>query len=327
MSWFFPEERIAYGEKGYPTLCSVPEWDKIRTLPTPRIKLPILPTLELPPLPPRPASIQNLSVKVIGDYNEMGISRPRTRIDAPATLSYDKIHDYVSGIAPTTDPAVVDWMVEAGANDLVCEMVEEDYAKAGSSLLTKTDDPYIPGCMLEDIRFRQERGRVVTERGYSTIVTPRGNFSVPVPGKATGVFEDMLCWGCVTEAWMIQWVGVLLKWKELATNPQSRIRFPNFRGLVAPQFIAHEAEGPSPINFVTMRISTDKAQTIRVVYRELSDYTQQITNMDIALQKGQNEITYGIYVLPYVPKMAVQIQPEDNANTILDSYTATITPF
>lgn len=321
----FPEERTILAKKGYPTLFSRPDWDRIRPPPTIRIKPPILPALELPP-PPRPAAMQNLTVEVVGVYHERNLCSAPSLRTVPVTLSYERIKGHVAEIAPIEDPAVAEWMIGSGANDLICEMVEEEYKRLGSSLVTRADDPYIPGCKLEDMNFRSETGRVVTERGYSVVETPRGDLSVPVPGKAVGIFEDILCWGAVTDAWLIQWSGVLVKWKSLATNPSSRIRFPNFNGLVSPQFIVHEPEGPSPLNFVNMKITSSRAQNLGVTYRETGDYTQTILNTNVSLGEGENNVAYNLIVFPFVPTMVVQLQPEDQTETILDSYSTSMTP-
>lgn len=317
--WNFPEERRILDVTAFPTLLSIPEWDVIRR--PAGIKAG---PLSIPLLPPRPAMVTNLSVKAIGDYNEKNLCAAPSEPKVPVTLSYDAIRRYTSEIAPIEDPAVVEWMQYSATEDFICEMVQEEYRRAGSDLVAAADDAYIPGCRVEDIKFNSEKGRVVAGRGNGVLATPRGNFTVPVPGKATGIFEDLLCFGAISNAWPIQWAGSLLKWKSLTTNPQSRIRFPSFGGLVAPQFIGHEADMPFPTNFVSMGISSDKAQTMKVVYREPSDYTQEITSIDVEVPKGENEVGYTLLVFPYVPTMVTEIQPENNTGTILNSYSVSV---
>ena len=316
----FPEERTPlFGKKAYPTKMAIPSWDVIRRPPSIKVG-----PLALPSPFPRPAMVTNLKTDVIGDYDESGLCSAPSKPDAPVTLSFDEMKSYMAKIAPIEDPTIVEWMHWSAAETTICEMVAEEYKRAGCELEGVSDDPYIPGCRISDIKFKSEVGDTVARRGSGVMATPRGDLDVPVPGKITGIFEDLLCFGAITNAWLVQWIGSLLKWGELATNPQSRIRFPSFNGLVAPQFIGHEAGAAFPTNFVTMGISTDKAQTMKVKYREPSDYTQEITSLDIDLREGRNEVSYTLFMLFYVPTMVVELIPEDMTSTILDSYSVLV---
>lgn len=316
----FPEERIALGGKAFPTLLEVPDWSRIQ----PPMSLTVFGFTFRPP--PRPGYISNLKVALIGDYNERGLLPAPSAPDAPVTVDYSPFKAHAEAIAPITEPDIVEWMHWATACEIIAEQMEQEYKRAGSYVVATSGDPYIPGVSLEDLKFRSEEGTVVSSRGTGVVVTPRGNFNCPVPGKATGIFSDLISWAGILDAWMKQWTGLLMKWLELATNPQDRIRFGNFNGLVAPQFIGHEAENPAPINFVHMVVSTDKAQTMKARYRESSDYTQEICGVDISLNQGQNDVTYQLFALPYVPTMCVEIAPEDNSSTILDSYSTSVLP-
>lgn len=317
--WNFPEEQAILGEMLYPTLMAIPSWDTLRRPPSIKIG-----PLAFPPLLPRPAMVSNLKVEVIGDYSEEGLCSAPSDPSAPPTLSYSKVKGYMEKKAPIGEIDIVEWMHWSSADNIICEMVEEEYKRAGSRLETKSGDPYIPGCRVSDIRFRKEKGSVVAERGNGVLVTPRGNLNIPVPGKVNGIFDDLLCFGAITNAWPVQWTGTLMKWGELTTNPQSKIRFPSFSGLVAPQFIGHEADLAAPTNYVEMDILSDKAQTMKVRYREPSDYTQGITDLDIDLKKGENKVSYTLLMIPYVPTMVVELQPEDMTGTILNSYSVSI---
>jgi len=317
--WNFPVEKVVRGKTMYPSLLSIPDWDIARRPPSIEVGPLSVPS----PAPPRPAMILNVEVKVIGDYDEKDLCSAPSDPGAPATLSYDSVKGHVERMAPIKDPAVVEWMQFSGTEDLICEMTQEEYRRAGSDLIGKSEDGYIPGCRLEDISFKSERGEIVAERGKAVLKTPHGDLDVPVPGKTTGVFKDLLCFAAITNAWPVQWAGTLLKWKTLTKNPDSRIRFPSFKGLVAPQFIGHEPGAPSPLNLVTVDVSTDKPQKMKIKYREPSDYTQEIASQEIDLEKGRNEVSYLLLLIPYVPTMAVELIPEDMTQTILNSYSVT----
>ncbi|RLG86311.1 MAG: hypothetical protein DRO39_03500 [Thermoprotei archaeon] len=206
------------------------------------------------------------------------------------------------------------------AANVVISARMEEYKRLGSSLVGASDDPFIPGLKVEDIRFRSERGRDVAARGYAVLETPRGSVNVPVPGKATAVFRDLLAWGAVLEAFLVQWTGVLLKWRELATNPGDRVAFPSFRGLAAPQFFVHSSSVPAPVNIARFSITTDRPQTITIRARNVNDYTDVMFEDRIQLGEGRNEVELPIFGFPVVPAMVIEIQPEDGAKTILDWY-------
>lgn len=312
----FPHERTVFGKKLFPTLTARLDWDFLRPLPK---------VMGLGP-PGRPGIAMNLKTEVIGPYNEEDLLSPLTQPESPLTMDYNTIESFARATSPIEAPDITEWMMSAHACQLIIEGMEQEYGRAGSSVVGDSDDPYIPGLAVSDVSFRSERGTTITERGNAQVVTPRGNYNVPVPGKAAGIFSDHLSWGAVLEAWRVQWTACLLKWQNLTTNPQRRIRFGNFRGLVAPQFIAHELDKPLPINFVKMNISSNTSQTLVVRYRETSDYTQTITTVRPSLASGQNEVTFNLIILPYVPKMVVEIQPEDDTNVILDSYSVSSMP-
>jgi len=241
--------------------------------------------------------------------------------DAPETMDWDSIMNWVKDIAPIEEEQIVEWMQTAAAANVICSRFMDEYKRAGSLVIAKSDDPYIPGLKVEDLKFVSETGRTVAGRGYGVVSTPAGNFNVPVPGKATGVFKNILAWGAVLESFLVQWTGVLMKFRELVTNPQSRISFPSFRGLTAPVFLTHTSSIPAPVNIAEFSISTDKPQTLTLRARSVDDYRDVLFEDRITLQKGQNVIQCPIFGFPVVPVMVMELQPEDNTSTILDYWT------
>jgi len=297
----FPFEKRVGVRTYFPTVAKLPEW-----MNTAQYRSAVA-------LPGKP------SVKVVGPYSEEGLEQP-IEGPAPSTMDWDAIVAWSREIAPIEDPSIVEWMYTAHAANTVISARMEEYKRLGSSLVGASDDPYIPGLKVEDLRFRSEKAEVVARRGYGILETPRGNVNVPVPGKALAVFSDLIAWGAVLEAFLVQWTGVILKWRELATNPGDRIAFPSFRGLVAPQFFVHSSSVPAPVNLARFSITTDKPQTITIRARNVNDYTDIMFEDKISLAEGQNLIEYPIFGFPAVPAFVVELAPEDGTKTILDWY-------
>jgi len=297
----FPFEARVGRQTLFPTVAKLPEW-----MAEPRYRAAVA-------LPGSP------SVRVVGPYSEEGLEQPMEG-PAPSTMDWDRIVAWSREIAPVEDPSIVSWMHTAHSANVVISARMEEYKRLGSSLVGASDDPFIPGLKVEDIRFRSERGRDVAARGYAVLETPRGSVNVPVPGKATAVFRDLLAWGAVLEAFLVQWTGVLLKWRELATNPGDRVAFPSFRGLAAPQFFVHSSSVPAPVNIARFSITTDRPQTITIRARNVNDYTDVMFEDRIQLGEGRNEVELPIFGFPVVPAMVIEMVPEDGTKTILDWY-------
>ena len=297
----FPFERKVGVKTYFPTVAKLPEW-MLQSQYRSAVALP-----------------GKASVKVVGPYSEEGLEQPLEG-PAPSTMDWDTIVAWSREIAPIDDPSIVSWMHTAHSANVVISARMEEYKRLGSSLIGESNDPYIPGLKVEDIRFRSETGRTVAGRGYAVLETPRGNVNVPVPGKSLAVFRDLIAWGAVLDAFLLQWTGVLLKWRELATNPSDRLAFPSFRGLSAPQFFVHSASVPAPVNLARFSITTDKPQTVVLRARNINDYTDVMFEDKISLAEGQNLVEYPIFGFPAVPAMVIELAPEDGTKTILDWY-------
>jgi len=241
--------------------------------------------------------------------------------DRPSAL-----FDHFKNEIPFDEPDVVEWMLYATANNAWNLARASEYERSGSLFIAKSDDPYIPGLRIEDIYFRSETGTTVAERGYAVVVTPNGNIDVPVPGKKTIITPNLLGWASVSVAYYYQWVGTLIKFKDLTKNPESRIGFPISFGvdgksyMVGPLFIVHEPSRRAFRNVVQMSITSDKPQTVTLTFRDVNDYTISYATLRLNVQSGQNEVQFKIRSLFGVPPMVVEIQPEDNTTTVLDYY-------
>ena len=281
-----------------------------------------LPTWATPPVLGQKALaiMGSKSISVVEPYSEEGLLGAPEFEGAPVTLDYGAIESYMKEIAPIGEAEIVEWMHSAAACNCVLSARMEEYKRAGSAIVAASDDPYIPGLKVEDLKVRSELARTVADRGYGIVETPAGNFNCPVPGKATGVFPDLLCWSSVVEAFLVQWTSALVKFRELATNPESKIGFVNTRGLTAPLFFGHSTSLPVPINLVEMSVSSDKAQTLSMNARSTDDYTDVMFSDRFALSKGENAISHQVLGFPFVVPMVIELQPENETSTVLNYY-------
>jgi len=300
MLYNFPFKVRRFGMTAYPTVAKLPDWAV-----NPAYRNAAVVTGEA-------------TIRVVGEYSEDRLCDPLEFPDAPKTLDWNAIESYAKSTAPVDGVDIVEWMHTAAAANIVISRCMEEYKRAGSSIVGASNDAFIPGLKVEDISFKSEEGRIVSSRGSAVVSTPRGNFNVPVPGKSTIVAKDLLAFGAVLESFLKQWVGVLLKFRELATNPQDRISFPSFRGLTAPMFITHASSIPAPVNLADFSITTNKAQNVVIRGRNVDDYTDVLFEDTLSLSEGQNQIQYPLFGFPAVPPMVIELQPENDTNTVLD---------
>jgi len=249
----------------------------------------------------------------------LNIVRPRLFPRLPAALDSG---DYLSRIraeAPVDGTEIVGWMQRCAANNAIISARVEEYNRLGSQLIGDSDDPYIPGCSVEDIQFRSERGRDVSNRGYGIAETPRGNFRVDAGGRGDGVFRDLLSWGGIDWVGYTQWTGTLLKWKSLASTPiRDAVGFPSFSGLSAPQYVVLQPSRPALRMSVNQSFTTDKPQRIYITWRDPNDFTRVLARDWIDIPEGTSELSYRVISFPYVPPTVYHMQPENETRTRMD---------
>jgi len=253
-----------------------------------------------------------------------GLANPRIFPWLRASIRSAEILPEVKSRVPIDGREVVEWMQIAAAEAAVLDGTCEDYNRLGSSLLSGSGDGYIPGVSVGNLRGTSVAGSTVISQRYGTVATPRGNFNVPVGGKATGIFSDILGWGALSYAAPVQWSLSLLQWKELASTPiNNRVRFANLNGLVAPQFFTVGSSLPAPVNIMTLGFTSDKDQKIGMTMRNIGDYTQVLSSDELEIPAGESSMDYFIFGIPFVENFVLQLQPEDNTDAVLDSLSVT----
>lgn len=206
------------------------------------------------------------------------------------------------------------------ADNAVFSGMAEEYNRLASELLSGSGDPYIPGVKVGNIRGESVLGSTVSARGYGTVITPKGNFNVPVGGKATFAKEDILAWAALPKVDPVQWVLTLLQWLDLAVAPiKERVRFASSNGLVAPNFFSVSPRLPVPMATMRIGFTSDKPQTIMIKGRGTKGSFEDVIFEDkFDIDTGESEVIYTVFGFPLVPSFTLELQPANNTMTVLD---------
>jgi len=270
--------------------------------------------------------ISDVSVKLINrSFTLKGLMRSPYRPDIRPALDPAELITDIRAIASVDGTEIVEWMQISAAENIVMQARIAEYNAIGSQMIGQSGDSYIPGVVVEDLKFQSVTAANVSSSGYGVVVTPRGNFNVPTLGKSTGVFRDLLTWGSISYVGALQWTGNLLKWKSLASTPIREVVgfYMDSKGNTAPQFFVQQP--PRPALTVTVRqvIESNDRQSITINFRDPTDYTSILSTKRFDVAAGQSQITFTLSAFPYVPPVIAEIQPENNKSTKLDEYVVT----
>lgn len=255
---------------------------------------------------------------------ERGLTRPRAFewVERPYIRSLDVLPK-VKERVPLTEGEVVEWMRDSMAANIVLLGAASDYDRLGSKLLVTSNDPWGPGVALTSsfyIPYATYDAASVRAGAPVGIVTPAGTFETTCPGSLTMFGRDFLGWFAGGAFQTIhQWTGCLMQWAELASRPvDESVRHANFLGFVSPQFFMVPAIRPLR-NPVVVNLTSDKNQTIRIAGRSPGDYTKVIFEQNIEVSAGESEISYMLIGLPGATDHVLQVQPENETATIINS--------
>jgi hypothetical protein len=251
---------------------------------------------------------------------ERGLLRSSLLPWVPVAIDSRAALEAVRSEAPVDGVEVVEWMQLAAADNAVFGAMADEYNRLGSQLLSGSGDAYIPGVRVGDLRGESVSGSVVASRGYGTVVTPRGNFNVPVGGKATFARDDVLAWAALPWCSVVQWCLTLLQWKDLAKLPvRQRVRFASSSGLVAPNFFAFTPKLPVPLVTLRMGLTSNRDQRVVVRGRGVKgSYHSVLFEDSFKISAGENEVVYNVLGFPYVSSFTLELQPSDGTQTVLD---------
>lgn len=300
------------GRRFYPTEVRLPTWARPRLLTA-------LSRLE----------IRDIKAKLLSDKPDYkGLLKPKFAPYLSETLDPRVYLKQVRAEVPVDGTEIVEWMHGCFVDNAILDSRLDEYNRLGSQVIGQSNDPYIPGCVVEDCSFRSETGKAVSDRGYVILQTPRGNINVDVGSKRPGIFSNLITWGGAPWAGYTQWQGTLLKWRSLASTPiTSMVGFPtsinpvtgNF--LSAPQYVVMSPSRPALRVGVTEVFSCSVAERLAITYRDPNDYTRVLAADWIDLPAGQSEVSYTVVSFPYVPPTVHEMQPEDNKATALNRFT------
>jgi len=300
---FRKRAKFVNGQRIYPTEVELPLWE-----------------LKIASLISRVEIIEQ-SVNQISDIpNFTGLKKPSFANYLPESLNPNDYLNYISSVAPIDGRQIVEWMHRAFADNAILSARAEEYNSLGSQFVSVSNDPYIPGAHVEDVRFQSVQGSIVLSSGYGVLVTPYGNVNIPVRGKATVVFKDLLIWASIPWVENIQWLGNIIKWKSLAKTPINQtIGFPLVSGFSAPQFIAVSPRRPTVRLHVIATFSSNENQTLTIKIRNVNDYTKVISQTSVKIPAGQSNVIFTLRGIPYASTTVWEIQPEDGKQTALRS--------
>jgi hypothetical protein len=268
-------------------------------------------------------SITRVGVKLVSPKVDLltGLARPLTLSWVANVIDSSVAREQISRDVPVDGVEVVEWMSYAAADNAVLEAMEIEYNRLGSQVLTGSDDAYIPGVRVGDLRGESVSGYTVSSRGYGVVITPYGGYRVPVGGKVTIAVGDLLAWATIPWAGGVQWVLTLIQWRDLATLPvRQRVRFASSSGLVAPQFFLYVARLPLPLVTFRIRITSDREQEVVLRGRGTrGSYETVVYETKFKIESGENEVLCNVIGIPFVQSHTVEIQPSDNTQTVLDS--------
>ena len=300
------------GRKFFPTQVRLPAWAS---------GLSFRPTL-------RKFLVQNLKVRSISpefnldripDRTTNNLLRSKVFPRLPPALDSREYLKIIKSEVPVDGTEIVGWMQMCAADNAMLDARCEEYNRLGSQLVGTSNDPYIPGTVIEDINYRSETGRAVSNRGYGIAETPRGSYRVSIGGSGDGIFRDQLSWGAAPWSGYTQWSGALLKWKSLANTPlTSAVGFPSAQGLSAPQYVVLQSARPALRVGVEQSFTIDKGQRLNLNWRDPSDFTRVLARDWIDLPAGTSELTYNVISFPYVPPAIYHMQPENETQTRMD---------
>jgi hypothetical protein len=261
--------------------------------------------------------------RLSGEFTLRGLMKSPLRPDLRVALHPAEVVEDVRVIAPVDGSEVVEWMQISAAENIVMQARIAEYNALGSQLVGGSDDPFIPGLVVEDIKMENVTGATVASRGYASVSTPRGSFNVPRLGKSTGVFRDLLAWGSISWVGSIQYTGNLLKWKSLAETPirQTVGFYMDSAGNTAPNFFVQMPPRPALTVRARLVVESSDRQELGITFRDPSDYTKTLSTRKVDLQSGGNQVEYTLSAFPYVPPVVAEIQPENNKQTKLNEYT------
>lgn len=294
----------------YPTIARLPAWSP------PAIAKRAVRTLK----------IGDVKVEKISDnINKNGLARSPFKPEIPPYLDPRNMLDHILEGISVDGVEVVDWMLGAFVDNVTLSMREIEYNLAGSQMVSKSGDGYIPGVRVEDIHVKSQVGRTVNNHGYYIVITPRGNFNVPIKKKAIGIFKDLLTWGSNSYLGSVQFTANLIKWKDLVTTPITKTIgfFMDRWGNIAPNFFVQKPRRPSLSVTSTIQLGSNDSQTIRLNFLDPTDYTNVVGTKSFDIAPGTSNITFTLTAIPFVPALISQIQPTDGVGTQLNSYDTT----
>jgi hypothetical protein len=256
-----------------------------------------------------------------------GITMPKAFPWLPKTyVSSSEALEPMEAAAPLDGVEIVEWMRRCAAINAALYGMMEDYNRlrprmSPQALIVNSNDAYIPGVAISsDFCFQSIPASRALADGNVVLITPTGTVTMPVNSSQTIIGPSFLGWAANLNFQTLQWTGVLAQWQELASKPVTEgVRCANIEGFVSPMF--YDCPGGLVRNVTTVTVTSDKPQTVTLTGLAPYDYTVKMFEFTQPIEAGQTEITYRVFGLPRATHHVLQITPENNTQTIIDSVT------
>jgi hypothetical protein len=268
-----------------------------------------------------------VSIKKISPIGDMisGLTLPKSFpwLTRPFVSSLEAL-ETIKAAVPVDGVEIVGWMQNSAAVNATLYGMMEDYNRlrprlSPQALLVASGDPYIPGVAISnDFCFQSIKGEEALSRGNVILLTPTGTITMPVNSSQTIIAPNFLGWAANLNFERLQWLGALVHWQELASKPVTdRVRCASANGFVSPMFF--DCPGGLVRNVTTVTVTSDRPQTLIFTGLAPYDYTVKLFEFTQPIDGGQNEITYRVFGLPRATHHVLQITPENNTQTVIDS--------
>ena len=251
-------------------------------------------------------------------------------------MTYEDIDKQIRSVVHVDGREIVEWMLDALASNVWLDGFVNEYSTCSSDpceiLTSNCDDAFDPGVSIRSseliAHFENWEGVEVQRRGYGIADFYYQNqhiqLRVPAPhawayrivtiGGVPRIFEGLIDWVNIG-----QWLALLLAILKPPFAPiRRRVRFPRAGATPGPIHFATRIN--IPLSIITIKISTTKDTTIRVVMRDYTTLQERMKD-EVEIQQGQNEVQYVVY---FPGKYLWSLEPTEygkKLTLVLDSVT------
>jgi len=268
---------------------------------------------------PKIVAIRVRYMSKIGDYNEEFLLNSNI-FDEPATLNTEEIKRVMDGKMP------LKWMKDFAPYTAIQNARRREYSR--TSILDVSSGDGWPGVSLGDMSFERIKASTVNAKGGADVILGDKRYFVPSDKTETIIERDFIGFARTGERYGVQWNGYLGALREMACNIKESVAFTRFYEDLVPQFTTVFGNRPALLNLQSLIMRTDKPQTFKFRYRNVEDYTDIFSEIDLEMpESGQIAVNTLLVGSPFVPPVVAEIDALDKTtNPITDRLDSTWPP-